>query len=101
MMTRRGANTIVKTAKATANFMVDEDRDDGDGGMSGGGPDRRSDVDGDGNGGAGGRRGDASKKTMATAMSTTRSKRKIFSDGKGGGEITRVGGGGGGLPLLP
>ena len=33
MMTSRGANAIAKTAKATAevrdNFMVDEDRDDG------------------------------------------------------------------------
>ena len=34
MMTSRGADAIAKTAKATAevrdNFMVDEDRDDGD-----------------------------------------------------------------------
>ena len=97
-MTRRGADAIAKTAKATAegrdNFMVDEDRDDGN-------TDRHSAVDCDGDGGAGGGRGDASKKMMAMAMMTTRSKRKIFSDGKGGGEITTVGGGGKGLPLLP
>ena len=84
MMTRRGADTIAKTVKATANFMVDDDRDDSDGGVSGGGVDRRSVVDGDGDSGAGRCRGDASKKTMAMAMTTTRSKRKIFSDGKGG-----------------
>ena len=53
MMTRRGADTIAKTAKATANFMVEDDRDDGDGGVSGGGVDRRSVVDGEGDGGAG------------------------------------------------
>ena len=81
MMTRRGADAIAKTAKATAegrvNFMVDEDRDDGDGGVGGGGADRRSvvGVDVDGNGGAGKCWGDALKKTMATAMTTTRSKR--------------------------
>ena len=55
-MTSRGADAIAKTAKATAegrdNFMVDEDRDDGD-------ADRHSVVDCDGDGGAGGRRGDA------------------------------------------
>ena len=84
-MTRRGANAIAKTAKETANFMVDEDRDNGDGGVSGGGVDRRSVVDGDGDGGAGRCRGDASKKTMAMARTTTRSRRKKFSDGKGGG----------------
>ena len=54
MMTSRGANAIAKTAKATAkvrdNFMVDEDRDNGDGGVSGGGADRRSVVDCDGDG---------------------------------------------------
>ena len=59
--------------------MVDEDRDDGN-------ADRHSVVDCDGDGGAGRGRGDALKKTMATAMTTTRSKRKIFSDGNGGGE---------------
>ena len=81
----RGADAIAKTAKATANFMVDEDRDDNDGGVSGGGVNRRSVVDCYGDGGAGRCRGDASKMTMAMAMTTTRSKRKIFSDGKGGG----------------
>ena len=85
MMTRRGADTIAKTMKETANFMVDEDRDDGDGGVSGGGMDRRSVVDGEGDGGEVRSRGDASKKTMAMAMTTTRSRREIFSDGKGGG----------------
>ena len=49
---RRGADAITKTAKATANFMVDEDRDDGDGGVGGGGADRCCVVDGDGVGGA-------------------------------------------------
>ena len=52
--------------------------------------------------GADKRLGDASKKTMATAMTTTRSKRKIFSDGNAGGKDNdgrRRGGGG--LPLLP
>ena len=98
MLTRRGAGAIAKTAKATAegrdNFMVDEDRDDG-------GADRRSVVDGDGDGGAGGGRGDALKKTMAMAMTTTRNEREIFSDDKGGGEITTVGGWGGVPPLIP
>ena len=59
---RRGADAIAKTAKVTAegrdNFMVDEDRDDGD-------ADRHSVVDCDDDGGAGGGRGDALKKTMA------------------------------------
>ena len=49
MMTRRGADAITKTAKATAegrdNLMVDEDRDNGDGGHGGGGADRRSVID--------------------------------------------------------
>ena len=81
--------------------MVDEDRDDGDGGVSGGGVDRRSVVDGDGDGGVVRCRGDASKKTMAMAMTTTRSRRKYSRTAKEGGEITTVGGGGGGLPLLP
>ena len=101
MMTRRGADTIANTAKATANFMVDEDRDYGNDGVSGGGTDRRSVVDGDGDGGAGRRTGDVSKKTMATAMTTTRSKRKIFSDGKVGGRDNDGRRRGGGLPLLP
>ena len=71
-------------------------------GLGGGGADRRSVVDYDGDGGAGKRWGDASKKTMATAMTTTRSKRKnILGRQRGGGEITTVGGEGGGLPLLP
>ena len=45
--------------------------------------------------------GDALKKTMATAMTMTRSKRKIFSDGKGGGRYNDGRRRGGGLPLLP
>ena len=61
--------------------MVDEDRDNGDGGVGGGGADRHSVVDRNGDGGAGGRFCDA-KKTMAMAMTTTRSERKIFSDVK-------------------
>ena len=65
---------------------MDEDRDDGDGGVGGGGADRRYVVDGDGDGGAGGVRGDALKKTMAMARTTIRNEREIFSDDKGGGE---------------
>ena len=41
------------------------------------------------------------KKTVATAMTTTRSKRKIFSDGKGRGGDNDGRRRGGGLPLLP
>ena len=89
MMTRRGADAIAKTAKAMAeereNCMMDEDRDDVDGGVGGGGADRRCVVDGDGDGGAGRRTGDALKKTMAMVMRTTRNEREIFSDGKVGG----------------
>ena len=73
--------------------MVDEDRDDGDSDLGGGGVDRRSVVDCDGDSGAGKRWGDASKKTMATAMTTTRSKRNYSWTAKGRGKITTAGGG--------
>ena len=77
--------TLEPTRPKMGKIRVDgKDTDNDDSGVGGGGADRHSVVDGDVDGGAGKRWGDASKKTMATAMTMTRSKRKIFSDGKGG-----------------